>query len=121
MSMSLIVTSASLRRHACGLGVMLVNEYGNEVDRSKRFISEPLAHAWEAQLLAIKLGIELFGTLTHTVYNDSKLAVDMARTQPWRVPNLHCIVWWPHHLRKKFLHEVVLKLADEARQQKSNP
>lgn len=121
MSMSLIVTSASLRKRACGVGVMLVNEYGNEVDRSSKLVLEPIAHAWEAQLIAIQYGIEMFGFLSHTIYNDSKIAVNMARTQPWRIPNLHCVVWWQHHLRKKFLHETVCKLADEVRRSKSTP
>lgn len=111
--MHVIVADASLKKGVCGIGVVLVNEYGHEVTRHQEKLTA-ISHSHDAELNAIRVGIQKFGHISQLIYNDCRKAIQLARHAVWRLPDVR-IEWMPEHLRGTYLHFVAHELSVMAR------
>lgn len=117
--MHIIVTDASIKKGICGIGIILVNDQGRELNRHQERLTT-ITNSWEAELESIRLGIKIFGDLSHLVYNDCKKAVAEYQllTTLWRT-GIHNVRWIPEHLRGVYLHFVAHELSVMARRIKT--
>lgn len=112
--MNVIVTDASLKKGVCGIGVILVNEYGHEVQRHQEKL-DGITHSHFAELHAIRIGINKFGHVCRIIYNDCRKAIQLAQNAPWRIAGVHHVKWMPDSLRSVYLHFVAHELSVMAR------